>query len=56
MIKKLICLIWGCKFVKEVFTGQYGTAFHPLWGQDVQVPIVRTEKYAFCPRCGKNTH
>jgi hypothetical protein len=52
MIKKLICKIWGHNFFQDVFTGNYGKAFHPLYSITVTVPIMRKERLSYCTRCG----
>lgn len=53
MIQWLICRILGHKTVHDVFTGEYGVANSPMYGQ-TQVPVIYKERAPFCLRCGKD--
>ena len=53
MIPKFICHIFGHVLFTDVFTGQYGEVFSNLALSNIRVPIVRSQKNEYCPRCGE---
>jgi hypothetical protein len=53
MITKLICRLWGHKFVYDAYTGKTATVTNHLLNREVTIPVVVSVKKEFCLRCGK---
>ena len=52
MIKKLICLIWGHKFMVKAYTGQQYEVINRLTGCPEIGNYYKWERQKFCLRCG----
>lgn len=48
MIKKIICLLWGCQFKREVYDGTKITQ------NGYEHLVCKPERLSWCPRCGKD--
>lgn len=53
MIKKLICLLWGCKTVHKAYTGEQMDCVGVL-GNAYTSSMFHYTKTPFCTRCGKD--
>ena len=55
MLNKLICLVWGHKYVMNNFSGEYAKERYtnPLTLIKSKIPIMIVSKAEFCHRCGK---
>ena len=51
MIKKLICFLWGHKFMAKAYTGQSMKITNYL-GQESLASLYRWEAQKYCLRCG----
>jgi len=57
MIKKLICLIWGDKFVEKAWTGETFPTTDRLTNMPIKGNFYVYQPLEYCPRCGKkNPH
>lgn len=54
MIKKLICLLWGHKYMEVNFSGEYAkeSYVNPITLIKQKVPIMVTRRADYCKRCG----
>lgn len=53
MIKKLLCKVWGHKFIVKAYTGQTYMASNGLGDQHL-VSLYDWKKMDYCLRCGKD--
>lgn len=54
MLKKLICLFWGHKFIVKAATGNTFDTKDRLTGEPIKGHYYKYERKDYCLRCGAN--
>jgi len=52
MIKKVLCYLFGHKFIAKCYTGEQYRTYHPLTGIKTIGEYFRYEAQKWCLRCG----